>query len=275
MNCPDLTADRFVPNAFSDEPGSRLYKTGDLARVLPNGEIDYLGRIDHQVKVRGFRIELGEIESVTAQYQGVREVAVLATSTAPGEARLVAYVVPDKDAAVEVNALRQHLSERLPEYMVPSSFVILEALPLTSNGKVDRRALSQLSRFNQQSDSEYVAPRNETEQAIVAIWQEALQIEKVGIDDNFFDLGGHSLLMVSVHNKLKERFKKDLPIADLFKHPTVRRLTACLNEEAKQTSAQSIRDRAKKQKQAAMSKRLMKKNGYGKNVVTQPESART
>ncbi|HEX2268538.1 MAG TPA: amino acid adenylation domain-containing protein [Pyrinomonadaceae bacterium] len=275
VNCPDLTADRFVPNAFSNEPGSRLYKTGDLARVLPNGEIDYLGRIDHQVKVRGFRIELGEIESVTAQYQGVREVVVLARSDAPGEARLVAYIVPEKDAAVEINTLRQHLSERLPEYMVPASFVILEALPLTSNGKVDRRALSQLSSFNQQSDSEYVAPRNETEQAIVAIWQEALQIEKVGIDDNFFDLGGHSLLMVSIHNKLKERFKKDLPIADLFKHPTIRRLTACLNEEAKQTSAQSIRDRAKKQKQAAMSKRLMKKNGYGKNVVTHPETART
>ncbi|HZN07516.1 MAG TPA: amino acid adenylation domain-containing protein, partial [Pyrinomonadaceae bacterium] len=275
VNCPDLTAERFVPNAFSNESGARLYKTGDLARVLPNGEIDYLGRIDHQVKVRGFRIELGEIEAVTAQYPGVREVVVLARSTAPGEARLVAYLVPEKDTAVEVNALRQHLGERLPEYMVPASFVILEALPLTSNGKVDRRALSQLTAVNQQLDSEYVAPRNETEQAIVAIWQEALQIEKVGIDDNFFDLGGHSLLMVSVHNKLKERFKKDLPIADLFKHPTVRRLTACLNEEVKQTSAQSIRDRAKKQKQAAMSKRLMKKNGYGKNVVTQPESART
>jgi acyl carrier protein len=157
--------------------------------------------------------------------------------------------------------------------MVPAAFVTLETMPLTSNGKVDRRALTQMNGFNHGSDSEYVKPRNETEQAIAAIWQQVLQTDKVGIDDNFFDLGGHSLLMVGVHNQLKERFKKDLPIADLFKYPTVRSLTASLNEVAKQTSSQSIRDRAKKQKQAAMNKRLMKKNGNGRTAgPTSPES---
>jgi acyl carrier protein len=166
---------------------------------------------------------------------------------------------------LHINELRQHLSERLPEYMVPTSFVMLEALPLTSNGKIDRRSLSQLNAFNQELESEFVAPRNETEQIIAAIWQEALQIETVGIDDNFFDLGGHSLLMVGVHNKLKDRFKKDVPIADLFKHPTVRLLTICFNEEAKPVSSQSIRERAKKQKEAAMRKTLMKKHGNGSN----------
>jgi len=158
--------------------------------------------------------------------------------------------------------------------MVPAAFVTLETMPLTSNGKVDRRSLTQMNGFDHGSESEYVAPRNETEETIAAIWQEVLQTDKVGIDDNFFDLGGHSLLMVGVHNKLKERFRKDLPIADLFKHPTVRKLTECLNEETKQTSSQSIRDRAKKQKQAAMNKRLMKKHGNGRIVnTTGPEAA--
>ncbi len=266
VNCPDLTADRFIPNPFSSEPGSRLYKTGDLARYLPNGAIDYLGRIDHQVKVRGFRIELGEIESVIAQYPGVREVVVLAKKSGPGDGRLIAYLVPEENAAPNIDELRQLLNEKLPDYMVPAAFAVLETMPLTSNGKVDRRALIQLNGFNQASDSEFVAPRNETEEAIAAIWQQVLQTDKVGIDDNFFDLGGHSLLMVGVHNKLKERFKKDMPIADLFKYPTVRSLTECLKEEAKPTSSQSIRDRAKKQKQAAMNKRLMKKNGNGRTA---------
>jgi acyl carrier protein len=243
-----------------------LYKTGDLARYLANGEIDYLGRIDHQVKVRGFRIELGEIESAIAQYEGVREVVVLAKNSGPGDGRLVAYLVPEGNAAPNFDELRQVLNEKLPDYMVPAVFVTLETMPLTTNGKVDRRALTQMNGFNHGSDSEYVAPRNETEQAIAAIWQQVLQTDKVGIDDNFFDLGGHSLAMVGVHNKLKERFKKDLPIADLFKYPTVRSLTECLKEEAKQTSSQSIRDRAKKQKQAAMNKRLMKKHGNGRTA---------
>jgi amino acid adenylation domain-containing protein len=265
LNCPDLTATRFIPNPFSSKPGSRLYKTGDLARFMPGGDIDYLGRIDHQVKVRGFRIELGEVESVLGQYQGVRDVVLLAKGDTLGDSRIVAYVVPEGNAVLNINELRQHLNERLPEYMVPASFVMLEALPLTSNGKVDRRALLQLNGSNQESELEYIAPRNETEQIIAAIWQDALQTEKVGIDDNFFDLGGHSLLMVGVHNKLKERFKKDLPIADLFKHPTVRLLTQCFNEETKQTSSQSIRDRAKKQKEAAMRKRLTKKQSNGGN----------
>jgi amino acid adenylation domain-containing protein len=266
LNCPDLTAERFIPNPFSNEAGSRLYKTGDLARFLPSGEIDYLRRIDHQVKVRGFRIELGEIESVVGQYQGVREVVVLAKGNTPGDSRLVGYLVPDGNAVLNLNDLRQHLSERLPEYMVPALFVMLEVLPLTANGKVDRRSLSQLNGFNQELESEFVAPRNETEQIIAAIWQEALQTETVGIDDNFFDLGGHSLLMVGVHNKLRERFKKDVPIADLFKHPTIRLLTKCFNEEVKPVSSQSIRDRAKKQKEAAMRKTLMKKHGNGKTA---------
>jgi amino acid adenylation domain-containing protein len=259
VNSPDLTADRFIPNPFSSTPGMRLYKTGDLARFMPSGEIDYLSRLDHQVKVRGFRIELGEVESVLGQYYGVREGVVLAHGNTLSDSRLIAYVVPDGNAVLNINDLRQHLSERLPEYMVPASFVMIETLPLTSNGKIDRRSLSQLHGFSQKAESEYAAPRNETELIIAGIWQDALQTEKVGIDDNFFDLGGHSLLMVGVHNKLKERFKKDVPIADLFKHPTVRLLTQCFNEETKQTSSQSIRDRAKKQKEAANRKRQMKK----------------
>jgi acyl carrier protein len=189
---------------------------------------------------------------------------VLAKGKTSSDSRLIGYLVPDGNAVLNLNDLRQHLSERLPAYMVPSSFVMLDALPLTSNGKVDRRSLSELNGFNHELESEFVAPRNETEQIIAAIWQEALQTETVGIDDNFFDLGGHSLLMVGVHNKLRERFKKDVPIADLFKHPTVRLLTKCFNEEVKPISSQSIRDRAKKQKEAAMRKTLSKKHGNGK-----------
>jgi acyl carrier protein len=216
--------------------------------------------------VRGFRIELGEIEAVLTQHPGVREVVVLAVGDAPADRRLLAYVVPGGEARPTVAELRDYLSDKLPDYMVPASFVLLAELPLTANGKIDRRALLQMRARTSESDAKYVAPRNETERVIAGIWQEALQTEKISVDDNFFDLGGHSLLMVSVHTKLREHFKLDMPIADLFKYPTIRLLTAHFTEETQQTSTQSMRDRARKQKEAATRKRLMRKpNGNGKN----------
>ncbi|NOK39811.1 AMP-binding protein, partial [Corallococcus exercitus] len=190
---PELTAERFIPDAFSDMPGARLYRTGDVARWLPDGAIEYVGRADFQVKVRGLRIELGEIESALEQHPGVRQAVVVAREDAAGDKRLVAYVACRSGAeAVDVSALRARLHEKLPEYMVPSAFVVLEALPLTPSGKVDRKALP--APEAPVSTAEYVAPRNPTEEKLAALWAQVLRVPRVGATDHFFELGGHSLL---------------------------------------------------------------------------------
>jgi amino acid adenylation domain-containing protein len=259
LNRPELSAERFIPDPFSRRPGARLYKTGDLARYLTGGNIEVIGRLDHQVKLRGFRIELGEIEAVLNAHPQVREAVVIAREDRPGDQRLAAYLVGELAAAVITSELRTYLREKLPEYMVPSSYVLLEALPLTPNGKVDRRALPEPERLSPEVQASYVAPRTEVEKTIVAIWQEALALDQVGTSDNFFDLGGHSLLLVRVHSKIREVLKKDLTIIDLFRYPTISSLAKYLSENQSETSSfNEVQGRARRQKEAMNQRRQTK-----------------
>ncbi len=220
LNRPELTAERFVRDPFSADPQARMYRTGDLGRWLPDGNIEYLGRNDFQVKIRGFRIELGEIEARLAACDGVREAVVLAREDVPGDKRLVAYVTPAPGAEIAVAEVRARLSTQLPDYMVPSAFVVLEAFPLTPNGKLDRKALpapdgASLSR------REYEAPQGAIEQGLAEIWQSLLKVEQVGRQDDFFELGGHSLLAVQVVSHVRERLGVDVALRELFVHPAL------------------------------------------------------
>ncbi len=225
-NLPDLTAEKFVPNPFSKRPGARLYRTGDLARFFDDGNIEFLGRIDHQVKVRGFRIELGEVEAVLREHPALREAVVIAKESKlmAGESRLIAYLVSQPDQVVTTSEARDYLRERLPEYMIPSAFVVLEALPLTPNGKIDRRALPEPDQSAQSGERTYIAPRTPEESIIVALWQQILQVEQIGVSDNFFDLGGHSLLATQLVSRLRDAFHIDLPLAAIFEASTVAEL---------------------------------------------------
>ena len=222
LNQPELTAEKFIKNPFSDDPQSRLYKTGDLARYLPDGNIEFLGRLDDQVKIRGFRIELGEIESVLNTQEGVNTSVVLAKEDKGGNKRLVAYFV--SDAELNIQELRDELSRTLPAYMVPSLFVRLDAMPLTSNGKVDKKALPD-PEGNLETTNDYVAPVKEIEKKLAGIWQELLGVERVGIYDNFFELGGHSLLATQVISKIRTEFNNELPLKVLFESSTIQALS--------------------------------------------------
>ena len=238
LNRPDLTADKFINNPFSDDPNwlrrskdSRLYKTGDLARYLPDGNIEFLGRIDNQVKIRGFRIELSEIEAVLATHPFVTENAVIVHEASETDKRLVAYLVPHQGQVIENTALRDFLKERLPDYMIPSAFVTLENLPLTPNGKIDRRALSQLSVSHYQlSEKTFVAPQTPDEELLAGLWASVLGIEQVGVHDNFFDLGGHSLLAVNLMTRIEQQFGQKLPLSTLVEGPTIEKLATFLNQ---------------------------------------------
>ena len=229
---PGQTAARFTPNGYAAAGGERMYRTGDLARYLPDGNIEFLGRADEQVKVRGFRIELGEVETALGQHAGVREAAVVARPDERGGNRLVAYVVAREAAKATAGELRRHLKETLPEYMIPSAFVTLERLPLTPNGKVDRRALPEADGARPELEEAYVEPRSELERAVAGVWQEVLKVERVGVHDNFFNLGGHSLLIVQVNSRLREALRADVSIIDMFKYPTVSALAEHLGREA-------------------------------------------
>ncbi len=370
LNRPDLTADRFIPNPFSNEPGSRLYKTGDLARYLPDGNIEFLGRIDHQVKIRGFRIELGEIDAVLSEHPDIQESLVINREDASGNQRLVAYItsnlrpqrvpyqspcvaefggspavelrtedisiggvcivgVPDacqpgqpvrlylrlpglsqeqwlqgrivwrqrQQCGIEfaltqsqqilvqqsidyllethgflkvlqrttVGSLREFLKQKLPDYMIPSSFVFLNHLPLTPNGKIDRKALPAPDAPNSQLETTYIAPQTEVEQSIATVWQQVLHLEKVGVDDNFFDVGGHSLLMVQAHSKLCEVVEREVSIIEMFKYPTISSLAKYLSEEPEEkSSVGKSRERINKQKEA-INRQKQKQRLQGKN----------
>ncbi|RYZ35479.1 MAG: amino acid adenylation domain-containing protein, partial [Myxococcaceae bacterium] len=218
---PEQTAERFVPDPFGEEPGARLYRTGDLVRYRADGALEFVGRTDHQVKVRGFRIELGEIEAVLAGAGSVREAVVLARQDVPGDRRLVAYVVAQEDEAVEVGALRRHLEEKLPEHMVPSVFVVLDAMPLTPNGKVDRKALPAPDAVRAEQGPTYVAPRTPVEETLAATWRELLGVAQVGIHDDFLELGGHSLLATQAISRIRAALGVELPLRALFEAPTV------------------------------------------------------
>ncbi|MBV9772803.1 MAG: amino acid adenylation domain-containing protein [Gemmatimonadetes bacterium] len=216
---PELTAERWVPDPFGGEPGARLYRTGDRARWMASGELEFLGRADQQVKVRGFRIEPGEVEAVLEEHPSVREAVVYVREDAPGERRLVGYVVPETDAeAPTASDLRGFLGTRLPEYMVPSAFLTLDTFPLTPSGKIDRRALPAPEAWDVEA---YVAPRTPTEEVLAGIYAEVLRLERVGARDGFFALGGHSLLATRAVSRIREAFGVELPLRTLFEAPTV------------------------------------------------------
>jgi amino acid adenylation domain-containing protein len=224
LNRSELTQEKFIRNPFEKAGESRLYKTGDLARYLPDGNIEYLGRIDNQVKIRGFRIELGEIEAVLSQYKDVQVCCVIAREDTPGDKRLVAYIVPQPEETPTVSILRQFLNSKLPEYMVPSAFVILESLPLTPNGKVNRRALPAPEPSSELLEK-YVAPRTPIEEILAQIWSQVLKVELVGRHDNFFELGGHSLLATQLVSRVRSSLKVELPLRSLFAAPTIAELS--------------------------------------------------
>ncbi|MFN6485611.1 amino acid adenylation domain-containing protein [Nostoc sp. DedQUE02] len=227
LNRPELTAERFISNPFDNS--KKLYKTGDLARYLPNGELEYLGRIDNQVKIRGFRIELGEIEALLASHPAIWESVVIVREDEPGDKRLVAYVIPQVQQSPTVSELCGFLKAELPEYMIPNAFVLLESLPLTSNGKVDRRALPK-PELDSTLLEKYVAPRTPTEEMLAQIWAQVLKVEQVGIHDNFFELGGHSLLATQLVSRIRNLFKVELPLRELFATTTVAELAQVIGQ---------------------------------------------
>lgn len=230
LNRPELTAEKFIFHSFSNQPGVRLYKTGDLARYLADGNIEFLGRIDHQVKVRGFRIELGEIEALLVQHPAVRQATVIAREDIPGDRRLVAYVVPNQELVPTSSELRYSLIKQLPSYMVPSAIVMLDTLPLTPNGKIDRRALPTPD-TSSIKEASFAPPRDSLEQQLAQIWEEVLDVRFVGIRDNFFDLGGYSLLAVRLMARIQQQFGENMPLATLFQSPTIEQLADILRQK--------------------------------------------
>ncbi|MBE9103496.1 LLM class flavin-dependent oxidoreductase [Nostoc cf. edaphicum LEGE 07299] len=260
LNQPELTVERFISNPFGTNPNNKLYKTGDLAHYLPNGNIEFLGRVDHQVKLQGYRIELGEIETVLSKHPGVVEAVVVSREEQRGDKRLVAYVVPTQQAegtqvtptekthlladeiiankpTLSIGDLRAFIKERLPEYMVPSSFVTLNALPLTPNGKIDRSALPAPEASRPELEVSYVAPKTEVEKVIASIWQELLQVERVGIHDNFFELGGNSLLLIQLPSKLQKVFQRDFTLVQMFQYPTISHLVKYFSQESSEETS--------------------------------------
>jgi acyl carrier protein len=242
LNRPELTAERFIPDPYSTEAGARMYRTGDVARFLAEGELEYFGRADHQVKVRGFRIELGEIETALGAQAGVRESVVVVREDAHGEQQLMGYVVA---AAVEAgeplrgSELRVSLRGRLPEYMVPSAIVVLDELPLTPNGKVDRKALRAMK---WEDDARAFDPlETPTEEMLAELWSDMLGVERIGANDNFFDLGGHSLTATRLISRVRAAFSVELSLRTLFVAPTVRGLAGAIEEAAlEQSSAENM-----------------------------------
>jgi amino acid adenylation domain-containing protein/non-ribosomal peptide synthase protein (TIGR01720 family) len=225
---PELTAEKFVPHPFATSPGARLYRTGDLTRRLPDGELEFLGRLDHQVKIRGYRIELGEIETALAQHGEIQKAVVVAREDIAGDKRLVAYLVAQDGTSLAVEGLRAYLKSRLPEFMMPSAFLLLDELPLTANGKVDRKALPAPASTRLLEDETYVAPRNDVEEVLAGIWTELLGVERVGVFDNFFDLGGHSLLATRLLSSLRKIFRLELTLREVFEATTIAELAELL-----------------------------------------------
>ena len=228
---PELTAEKFIASPFSPEPEARLYKTGDLVRYLPNGDIEFLGRIDHQTKIRGFRVELGEIEAVMRQHHAIHETVVVVREDNPGDQRLVAYIVPVPGSTPTAAELRDFLREKLPEYMVPSAFVTLDAMPLTPNGKVNRRALPAPYDSDLAARETFEAPRDALESQLVKIWESVLGVQPIGVRHNFFELGGHSLLAVRMMQRVERAFGRKLPVATLFQAPTIEQLAAIVRQK--------------------------------------------
>ncbi len=239
LNRPDLTAEKFVPNPFAANAGDRMYRTGDVARYLPDGTIECLGRTDHQVKIRGYRIELGEIESALRTHPSVRQAVVVAREDVPGDKRLVAYVVSHDEPAPS-QTLRAHLKESLPDFMVPSAIVTLDAIPLTANGKIDRRALPSPEPGVNRDDTSVVTARTHVEKQLSEIWEDLFKLPRVGVADNFFDLGGHSIMAVQMMARVARVFGKQLPLNALFESPTIERLAKHIEDASRTLDLHSI-----------------------------------
>jgi acyl carrier protein len=225
----EKTAERFLKNPFSPNPDSRMYRTGDLARYLAGGNVEFLGRADDQVKIRGFRIELGEIEAILGQHPAVRQAVVLARADQRGEKRLLGYVVA-RDASLTADTLRGYLKEQLPEYMVPQALLLVAKLPLNPNGKIDRQALPEPEQVEAKA---YLAPQTPTEKVVAGIWTEVLRRDRISTHDNFFDLGGHSLMATQIVSRIREKFQVELAMRILFEQPTICGLALAI-EAAKQ-----------------------------------------
>ena len=259
LNRPDLTAERFISHPFNQ--GEKLYKTGDLARYLLDGNIEYIGRIDHQVKIRGFRIELGEIEALLAQHPSVQQTIVIARVDNSGNQRLVGYIVPHPEQTPNIEELRHFLKQQLPEYMVPSAFVLLDTLPLTPNGKIDRRALPAPDSTRLDSENTYLAPRDELELQLTKIWEQILGIGPIGVRDNFFELGGHSILAVKLFWQIEKTFSKNLPLAILFQSGTVEALAKIISEEEIAATNKTLVNTLDKSKSSCLSLVEIQPNG--------------
>lgn len=251
LNRPEMTVEKFVIDPLDVQSNRRMYRTGDLARYLPDGNIEFLGRIDFQVKLRGFRIELEEIESVLNQHTQVQQAVVLVRGNRQEDKKLVAFVVPVKSNPLGANDLRAYLRSQLPEYMVPAVFVILDHIPLTPNGKVDRNALPETNGSRTDTEVAYLPPSTEMERIVVRVWQNVLEIDRVGLYDNFFDLGGHSLLLYKVHGQLQESLGREFSLVDLFRFPTVKALSEFLGREPQELVLRhKSQDRAEQQRDA-------------------------
>ncbi|HMC28675.1 MAG TPA: AMP-binding protein, partial [Verrucomicrobiae bacterium] len=251
LNRPELTNQRFIADPFSGQAGARLYRTGDLARYLPNGDVEYLGRTDHQVKLRGFRIELGEIEAALRLHPAIRDAAVIVREVSANDKRLFGYATLKAQQRPAIADLKKFLKEKLPDYMVPSAIMFLDELPLTPNGKIDRKALPNPEIRRADGDSAFAPAQSELEKSLARIWEQVLQIERVGLNDNFFEIGGHSLLAAQVQARMSDILKVELPIIKLFQYPTISALAKYLNEDQKEVvSFQKVQDRARRQREA-------------------------
>ncbi|HEY3581611.1 MAG TPA: AMP-binding protein, partial [Pyrinomonadaceae bacterium] len=228
LNSPELTAQKFIPDPNSEVPGSRLYRSGDSARRLPNGEIEYLGRLDQQVKIKGFRIEVGEIETALSVHPAVRECVVMAREDVPGDKQLTAYIVAQPGQSPNVTDLRNCLKQKLPEYMIPAAFVLLAEFPLTQNGKLDRRALPAPDNVRPELAAAYVAPQTQVEQSLARIWSEVLHLDRVGVHDSFFALGGDSIRSIEVRSRA-EQLGLRFSLQQLFQYQTIHELSRQLN----------------------------------------------
>ena len=235
-NRPELTAERFVPNPFSTDPDAKLYKTGDLCRFRADGTVEFMGRIDNQVKLRGFRIELGEIEAAIRQHPNVHDAVVVINAEVADNKRLIAYLQSADGSEIENDLIRTHLRDRLPEYMIPPVTITLDAYPHLPNGKIDRNALAARPVSREVLTVEYVAPRDELETELAALCADLLQIEQVGIHDNFFELGGHSLLATQLMARIGSRYEVDLPLRTLFETPSIAPLAEAIREAQAEVS---------------------------------------
>jgi thioesterase domain-containing protein/acyl carrier protein len=237
---PDLTAERFVPDPFSNEPGATLYQTGDIVRFLPDGTLEFLGRRDHQVKIRGYRIELGEIEALILAYPGVRDAVVVVNESLSGEKRLIAYVVAQENVTLAKEKIRTTLKDQLPDYMIPTTISIIDELPVTANGKVDRAALAQRRPLTQAAAEKHIAPRDAIELQLVQIWERLLGVSPISVIDNFFQLGGHSLAGVRLMSQIQRIFGIDLPLSTLFEGATIAHLGDVLRQHKEHSTPRSL-----------------------------------